>query len=80
MGKELKLYAALDNGRVLSRSQIKAQFKLRNPSAAIHRFVNDAGISVRRTYTTKKVKGNYITTVKYSFDDTFFDGYNSKKQ
>lgn len=67
MGKENKLYAALDSGRVLSRSQIKAQFKLRNPSAAILRFV-EAGTDVTRQYTTKKVKGHYVTTVKYRFD------------
>jgi hypothetical protein len=66
MGKEQKLHTALSKGRTLSRAQVKSQFKLRNPSAAILRFV-ESGEDVKRQYTTKKVKGNYITTVKYSF-------------
>lgn len=64
MGKEAKFYTALTK-RAITRRQAMAQFNLGNPSATVLRLVED-GVSVKRTYTTKKVKGHFVTTVKYS--------------
>lgn len=64
MGKEAKFYSALKT-RAITRRQAMAQFKLGNPSATVLRLVED-GVSVKRQYTTKKIKGTFVTTVKYS--------------
>ncbi len=66
IGKEAKFLNSLQAGRSFTRRQAKAQFKLGNPSATVHRLVTEKGQRVARQYTTQKIKGNYITTVRYS--------------
>lgn len=69
IGREYRLLNALASGKTFTVKQIRQQFKLKNPSAAIDRFVKK-GIKIQRTYTTKKTRINSlsipITTVKYS--------------
>lgn len=69
IGREYRLLTALCNGKSFTVKQIRQQFKLKNPSAAIDRF-SKKGIKIERTYTTKKTRINSlsipITTVKYS--------------
>lgn len=68
-GREHALLNALASGKTLTVKQIRQQFKLKNPSAAIDRF-EKKGLAVERVYTTKKTRINGlsipITTVKYS--------------
>lgn len=72
-GREYRLLTALVNGgKTLTVNQIKKQFGLKNPSAAIDRFAKN-GINIQRVYTTKKFRTTVgtprvipITTVKYS--------------
>lgn len=66
IGKEAKFLNSLKAGRSFTRRQAKAQFKLGNPSATVHRLVTEKNARVVRQYTTQKIKGNYITTVRYS--------------
>lgn len=66
IGKEKRFLTALESGKTYSRKQAMARFKLGNPSATIHRIATDGVHSVHRQYQTKKVKGVYITTVKYA--------------
>ena len=68
-GREHALLKTLASGKTLTVKQIRQQFKLKNPSAAIDRFVKK-DINVQRVYTTKKTRINGllipITTVKYA--------------
>ncbi len=63
LGKEAKFAKAL-TVRDISRKQAMAQFKLKNPSASIHRIAQK--LSVTRTYVAKKINGVKTRTVKYS--------------
>jgi Helix-turn-helix domain len=65
VGKEKRFFKALASGKTISRKQAMSQYKLGNPSATVLRIVQ-SGETVKRQYSTKKVKGNFITTVKYS--------------
>lgn len=80
-GREHRLLNALAKGKALTVKQIRQQFKLKNPSAAIDRFVK-MGIKIDRVYTTKKTKINGlsipITTVKYSVIASVQSKRNSK--
>lgn len=62
--KAQRLSEKLAKGTALSAKQISAQFGLKNPWATISRLIKN-GAPIQKTYTTKKVKGVYITTAKY---------------
>lgn len=65
--KQGKFLKALQNGRVLSRKQVRSQFGLKNPSAAaLH--LEESGYVIHREYKSIKAHGNRhaTRTVKYS--------------
>ena len=66
IGKEAKFLARLEKGAVLTRRQAMAQYRLGNPSATVHRLSTEKFANIKRQYTTRKINGVYITTVKYS--------------
>lgn len=66
MTKAQKLHEKLSKGTALTAKQIVAQTGLKNPWATISRMIK-AGAPITKTYTTKKVKGVYVTTAKYQF-------------
>jgi hypothetical protein len=64
MTKAQKLQEKLNKGVALTAKQITAQTGLKNPWATISRLIK-GGANITKTYTTKKVKGVYLTTAKY---------------
>jgi hypothetical protein len=64
--KELSFLNSLLSGRTITRKQAMAQFKLKNPSATVHRLLMETGFLIKRTYKDKKISGNLKTqTVRY---------------
>ena len=63
--KEVKFLNALQNGRVLSIRQAKAQYGLENPSATVYRLITEKNAPIVKAYSTKKVNGVKVKTVKY---------------
>ena len=57
-GMEKKFLDSMKRGNVWSRSQVKAMWKLANPSAAMIRFA-EAGEPVQRTYVWDKKAKSY---------------------
>lgn len=66
IGKEAKFLASLKAGRSFTRRQAAAQFRLGNPSATVNRLETQKNAKVIRQYTTKLIKGQPVTTVRYS--------------
>jgi len=64
LGKEMKFGLALQKGRVITRRQAIAQYKLGNPSATVNRLEERHGMWINREY--KYDPAGYITSVKYS--------------
>lgn len=65
--KELSFLKSLLSGRTITRKQAMTQFKLKNPSATVHRLIMESGANIRRTYKDQKISGNLRTqTVRYS--------------
>jgi hypothetical protein len=64
--KELSFLNSLLSGRIITRKQAIVQFKLKNPSATVHRLIMETGYQIKRTYRDKKISGNLRTqTVRY---------------
>ena len=71
VGKEIRFLNALLSGKVISRRQAKANYRLGNPSATVLR-IEESGYMLTRTYSTKITRINQsripVRTVKYNIE------------
>lgn len=71
VGKEMRFLNALMSGKVISRRQARANYRLGNPSATALR-IEEAGFKLNRFYSKTKIRVNgkpfFTRTVKYSID------------
>jgi hypothetical protein len=65
-GKEAKFLMRLIKGAELSRKQAKAQYKLGNPSATVHRLITQKNAAITREYVSRRINGSMRRIVKYS--------------